>query len=690
MAEQIKTSDADYLPFYVNIPEDERMYLLDRAGIKEKDEQILFHRLSAFAEENNNPVIKPEPFFQNLMIWAEKNNYVRYRHLQNARRMLIQLAVKMQEKKFCQLTLNDQEIRRILLTDPERTTLEALFANVKHNATTFFPTESDLPFGLSQQNTKEISPAEYNVSKVDECLKADKILKIRFAGEEGHILVPPSELPGLNSILLAKLRHFFFPGMKTKLLDDIARDLKAIMPDKNTSQDKILKVFAGTENETPMFFINVAAKTIAIAGNDKEHKQKNLIVQCARLIQAWKTREEEEEQEKKKFRQLDDDAELLLNYLKMKMKIYVKSDLYGIIQLQEPDLREINDRYQGGSFPKLVQRMLDLFTVLRDNDESGMPETIARLVKIKAKDLEYFAHRDSLIPALDTRRRNIAINIKERYLDRWSRALRAGKATPPMRFDEFFEKDVLKVLQNEYPDFIDSLASPMVVYNVFFYKQNDPEQFKLIDSFFIKRTEPVFWPYHRLLDLKRNEIYNAAYANLPLTMRLPFISWLIRIWQWITGTGSHLPADEAVLHKKESSKSIEPEDTLEDTLEDNQPFNNEEWLNGLRAAEAKIAGLGNGSKALDKLEENWNLKIGPARKEAREFVEREAGKRAVKIFQMMKKVHPFLPTQLIENLENSATNLAASLKEVHNREALKEFIVLSQIKSLENLVKKAK
>lgn len=677
-AVQNKTAQSHKVPFYVDLPESERQEILDRALITGKDDQLLFQRICDFALSIDSPIIKPEPFFKFLLLWAEESNNARFRHLQNSRRLMIQLATRMQEKKFCQLSLEEQEIVRIQLTDPEEEALEAAYAVIKNSPVALFPVEESLPFGLSRQNKKEITVSDFNQKTIREVQKKGKVLCINFIEGEGHLLVPSSELVNLVKIAQNKLRHFLFPGVRTKFLDDVVKDLKIIMPENNTSAQKVLNVLGGEEEEAPMYLLNVANKAINVASKDKDHKQKKLIMQSAKIIKAYKTWEEEKQQEKKKSKELDHDSEILLNFLKDQNHIFSKIELYQLASSSETFLRDLQTRYSG-IFPKLVQHLTEKYTVIRTDDENGLPETVPILLCIRSKDTDYFVHRDTLIPALEAQRMLISTTLNDMYKRRWSKALLAGKVVPPMRFEEFFEKEVHKIVQRDYPVFVDLLSAPTVVYNTFFINQNKPAQFGLIDNYFVKRTEPIFLPYHRLLELNRNNLYQAAYSSLPWTQKLPIVRLFIKIWRWITGFKSN-DKDLETQDTEPSGKSEKTDKGKATSLDIS------EWKNGLRAAEAKIAGVGQGTKVLPILEERWNLKLGPARKEAREMVESQAVKRAHKILKMMKKVSPFLPTQLLDNLESSAESIVKQYNEVHDKDALKEFIMLTQIKAIEKSI----
>ncbi len=687
MAKTAKSSERP--PYYVFLSESELTDYLDAAGIREKDEVFLFYRICRYAEANHSGVIDIDEFTLELMRWAELNNFVRFRHLQNIRRMMAQMIPRLKEKLLAEGEIRDNEIVALHLYEPEMRRLSDIYTEITKNLAAPFPSAGDLPFTLPDSFFYELPVENFNQDGIAAAMEAGKPVKITFGGAEPEIYCPRQLLTDLSRIARLKIRMVLSPNnQKTKVLDDISRDLKAVLPDKVVSPERILQVLDGREQETPPYLINLAIRFITYMQMEREFKFKVTAVQAAKLLLNQKLYEENQKQ-----------AELEKNEKKFDMEraLGVFRDVERLMSREEilsPESEKniwgiLTNKYSGASLRMLLSEMLDTYSHLQktDNDDQNF-DLLAPIVKLKSRHHDYFIHRDALVTYLLAERERIHNELAAFYVYNWSETIRHGGDDPAMKFDEFFIKDLEKRITNKYPEFYVLMSSSRVVMNAVYYSPLDTnERNRLLLEFFTRPAEPVFKPYHIILRLNRPELYKLARSKLPLSYRFFLFRWLLIFFRLFTGGGfTSNPAGTSEKNSgivEDDGATSVPNDDLDKEQRKKEKAKKEELLKEIDILKMEYIGLAQPQDELKRLEAEWNIKIGPVREALTDKINAEIESRAQKILSIIYKQPTFSSAVLRKELENMADDMVRRAgDDVRSTKAFKKYLMIAAIEVL--------
>ncbi|MCS6983964.1 MAG: hypothetical protein NZM25_02400 [Leptospiraceae bacterium] len=664
-------------PYYLQLGEQDLQNFLAAAGIREKDDVLLFSQICRYAREKEVIKIDLDEFALEVVHWAELNNIVRLRHLQNVQRLLGQLLPRLKEKDFCEIREKDGEISAIILKEPGSTKQIELLKQFVESAANPFPTRQDLPFPMPDSYFFEIKIQELTQAKINEAIEAGRPVRISFGEVEGDIFFPVGMLTELSRLARLKIRAILMPGnQRTKLLEDLVRDLKAVMPEKVISAERVIHVLEGRENEVPLYLLNLSNRFVSYMQQEKELKYKLTAIQAGKILLQLKLDEEERKKSELEALEREQDRHRALMILRDVKKPLSRSEILSP-ELEKSLWEPLTNRYHGASLRLLLSELLDEASrlVLKEDSQKDK-DILPPLVKFKAKHEEYYIHRDSLIPSLLSMREKIHQELTYYYVSNWAELIRSGIYENAMESDAYFAKDVEKKVRQRYGEFDLMLSQPQLVMNAIFYSPySEKERSEILLDFFTRPPEPIFKAYHNILKLNRQELYRQAKATLPIIYRI----FLFRLILWFL----ELFRSKKKSHNEREQKSRESHEEREDESQSSEPNFLPSEIEQLKN---HYLGSADFHKELKKLEEAWNIKIGPVREVLLEKVQREVHERTKRLYQFLKKSPRYSVKNLQEELENMATDMVRKAgNDVPDKGAYRKYVVLLALDKLKDL-----
>lgn len=683
------------LPYYIDLDEQTLVSILDSAGIREKDHQQLFVRLCKYVADKGKAKVNVEDFTMDVLKWSERVNNPRFRHIQNIRRTLINAARSLEEHYFIRIGSESAEIETIYLQESESYQINRILEKRSGDKVIPFPTESDLQYPIPEVHLLVMSAEEFNKETVNRAIEERKIAKIIFKSNGTHILVSMEYLPNLGRIVRDKLRVGLFPGQKTKLLDDVVRELSSILPDRKISQEKLLRVLSNEEEADAVFMINLAKRLQTHLEEEKENKDikyKVTMHQAARLLEAFKIYEEEAEREKDRKEKRLTDKENLLKAMRSETVLLNKNDLAAARENNEiiGNLK-LDGEYSPVEYRLLVDEFLNEYSKPEEGEENPVFLVLPRIVKIKIEDLDHYIHRENIVPFLVQEANRVASEIRDRNIRKWSNLLGEGEKTPPMKFDEFFQKDIANRVKDEYTVLYSLLCEPQLMYQSFHIHPDDKATLNILNRFFLVSEEPAFRAYHQILRLDRRKLLNEAIMQVPFFLRFGFLRFFYNLFMSIFSSKPVKKKKPATAGASESSGSVESNDNEKNdkpaTAKDPKE-KRKHWRQTLETLHKKVTSYADTGNAMRDLENQWNIKIGPVRTSLTESVNNEIDKRARSIYSMFQKRSDFNAGHIYDELKNLASGYSEQMStDIPNKSVFKEYIMVRALHTLKNAMR---
>ncbi|MCX7633542.1 MAG: hypothetical protein N2Z22_09455 [Turneriella sp.] len=651
-------------PFYLGFDE-QHLRNLARSVPLLDDELLMLGFYIKYATANDSLSLPHTRLLDFILSRSGEHNINKLKSLPNIRRMIAQTAAGLSEKRFIEVDYEAGEILRIRLVDPVRKLLEEHYDQMLLNDALPFPEEAILHKYLLENQVFEVSVPAIANGSYPNLQKEERILLFRFAELPQGILATAATLDKMLSVCLLKLRNLMSNPAQGRLVEDVVKDLRNIMPHKTSTNERVVRVLSGAESEAPIYFVNLANRLAAYLAIDKERRGVATLLAAARLVEAFKGYEvwlesEKHNQERRR--------ENILKILAMMAEYPALLNREGIIQKivkGSEGLEVIASLLSQTEIEQLVQQMLSEYTVFQP-EETGLLPT---LVRFKMHGEDYFIHRESLLLFFESERKRIRSLLLSRLKKQWYSWMLRGESRPAMEFDEFFAQDIEKYVKSHEPVFTMLLQNPQAILNAFHISGRHRLSTNMQDLYFIFRNGQVYFrPVHSLLELVRRDIYTAVRRQLPLIYRFPLLRWLATLFGWIKPP----PEPEKEAHDNTTTPSALAPDT--------------DWHRTLSMVETRLIGEKNAMEMLSRYYDLWNIKLGESRRQLSEKIDGEIAARAKHLYTMLKKLPEVKQSFLASEIGNVATQLVRRFgKEVADTRALDQYIQLSLIEQLKSL-----
>lgn len=658
------------VPHYVHLDESGQRILLESCGIRERDDLIIFRLLCEQASSADNPVILPEKFALKIVEWAENNNYTRLRLMQNCKRALTQLAMILGEKRVCEHVFEGAEIRRITLTDPNLVYLSDAYRDLEETAAADFPILESLKFQTGPDQIVPYDLRNQDFSVLPHYSQEGKICRIEFGESGRYVLCPPIRIPDLQNICMKKIRQYLNPALRSKLIEDLSKDMQYLMPEKTSNTDKIIRLINGQDQESPAYFMNLTNRLSSYLNIDKDKKGVMPVYISSKMLELIKIGETNSSSVQEASKKRDSDIAQIVEYLSSLPRGFTISDLLAL-QSTAHSLLSLSEKYESRQFQTLIQELLEKNTVFSPDltESERQMELLPKLVKIKsASGDEFFIHRKSIGPFLDMERKRIRDELRNLFLTEWYQLMIMGKSKPVMKFDETFNTDLRKKIELKSPLFVSMLAQPQTVYNGFYIAGSKEQVTPMVNLYFYPGVKPLVKAYHEILQLNRREIIEEVMRRLPWFVRFPLIRWILSLFGITFGREKALPVKES--EQKIEGVSRSGTDALRKAISD---------------LEKNLTGDSSLPTRLTILENKWNIKIGEARLQFKDKIDQQISNRAKRLFVMLQRVPELQSAYVQREISNIAGLIVSDVKdEVREKDALKQYAELKALSLYHN------
>lgn len=668
-------SHSNQIPAFVYASSDELNLMLESAGFKDKTDHMIFTQICDQVHSSRENNIKLDDFMVQFLRWADRNNFSRFRHVQNVNRQVYRLLKTLSDKGFCEITFDGDEIKTITLTDPAIAAVNKLYETSVSQGSTSYPTLESLNFEIPNSMLTQIVINELNEDALKQAMTNAKVIRIQFLAPSSHILITPENIPNLLRICKAKMRHYLHPGTKTKMLDDLVRDLQSILPEKTINADRLLRILASQENEDTLFMVHLTSRFISQLQNETHPEKTLTYLQSAQILEQFKVSEEAKEKEQQKEDRQRRDMLKLLDIAADLGQPFTREDMTSLREgyhYKAGGFDHFSEHYSEAEFAELVERLTQKYSKFEDGSSTDDERLLPTLVELQSETQFLYIHRRSLVNFFEEERKKTADIIRGRILVTWTNELQNSRQTSSMQFDPTFEKLIEKSIEKEHPDFKALLMQPQLIYNAFFIKDSMHPRALNVNMFFVPSEKPVFKPYHSLLGLNRRELFKQAYSRLPFTKRFFLFKFFFTLLNMFRG----------------GSKGSDDIDLSESSSSSGQHVTGAALKEALTKLESKYAGGKKSTMAMTEYENRWNIKLGPVRRTFKSDIDELIATRTRKLVTMARKNKAYSVSGYQKDLVNIADSMAKQYdKEVRSHQAFKDYVVLKGLEIIKNNIR---
>lgn len=649
--------------------------MLDRAGIADNDDKVLFGLICEEIRKKENPYIEQGNMVLEVVKWAERNNYAPMRLTQSVKRMLNNFVRVLARLRFCRLKLVDSDVQGFMMVEPEAEQILYVYTRMEKDIERGFPMEKDLPVSLLNDMKMDVVINDFSINTMKEAQSEDLILKIHFPELEKHILISPKLFPQILTICYGRLRAFFKVPGRLRILDDISRSLDIVLPGKDISSDHILEVLDQKAKEEPLYFVHFAESLIRKIGEDRNRMDMVSIYQAAHIVKRLKMEQETTEQSAHQQELQADDIKKMMNIIKGNPKTYTRAE---ILRFREGEGH--NERFAGSYDRNAFLELTDLFLkTYCSSDEDENPDPAPEIIKLEVGERDLYIYREFLIGLLERERGQVKEDTTAHFTKRWSQALLRYQDLPDMKKDKAFNEEIQKYTRAKYELFTHILSKVDMLFGVFMVYVDDKDLYSRYGNYFAKQGKAELKPLNEILDLKRTVLYRDAYAALPFTYRF----FLTRLIIYLINLFKKKQAETEEKQAKEGGASDEGEGD-NGAPEESGPSPSQLKKDMSTKLRKVIPDLERkywtGGKVIDILEAlhgKWNIKLGEVRTILKDKVDKDIQDKSGAVYGMLLRSPAFSEEFLHQELKNMANNLVLhKYSEVHDKKSLAQYIVI--------------
>lgn len=650
-------------PFYIDLDAQQFKDFARSIPLVE-DELLILESYARYAQEADTIQFSAARVTDSILARGQTENLQKLKTLPNVRRLMSQTAFSLREKKFIDAEVEGGEVLRIRLTDPASLFIDDYYMQMMSNLALPFPDEDMVRKYMLPSNYVEVPVQEIASGKSHRLKDEKRLILLRVPDVAQAICVTSATVDMMLEVCMMKLKNIIAASAQNRLGEDLVKDMQSIMPQKSSSVDRIMRILSHNETEIPLYVVNLANRLAAYFNIDKDKKGMPTLIQAARIIEAFKGYEAWLESEKNNQEKLRDNVLKLLNMMADYPALLNRENIIQKVVKGASGLEVMASILSQAEIEQVVQDMLAEFTVFQPEERDLLPT----LLKFRMQDEEFFIHREAVLMFFESERKRVRAELLARFRKIWYALMLKNESRSSMEFDEFFGEDVDKYVKSHEPVFSTMLQNPQAIINAFHVVSRHPVSQSLQDIYFIINNRVIFRPVHALLELNRRDIYNRVRAELPFLYRYPLLRWLASLLGLI-GTAP-VPAE------KEEESGAGGGTVQKDT----------DWHRALHMVETRIIGEKNGHEMMLKYADLWNLKLGEARRELAERVDRDVAQRAKRLYSMTRKLPEITQSFLAGEITNAATQIVRRVgNDAADTRALSQYIQLALIENLKSI-----
>ncbi len=663
--------------------------MLANLGITDRNNVLLVTRLFKYVEQKEEPKVKVENFINALTKWADDNNYSNFRHAQNIRRALGNVLGYLQKRKMCDVVYEGETLKTVEFLESEKNMLNEYYQKLQKEPAMPFPDESNFPLKIPMANIFNLPASDISRMRLEEAYETRKIVRINIAETSSHVLVPPDFLYSLLPIVLRKIGFYLYPGQKTKALEDVARLLKGILPEKTIDAERVKKIFYQEERENPAFFIHAIETILSVLKNDRDDEKVKQPHTAIYLLKYYKEAEQNEGKEKEQEENKKNDKKTILNTIKNLDGTITAKELQelrdGSLHGKKTDTAEFGKNYSPNQFADLIDEVIHEYSVFSDGENSsGLLPPLIKLVSLDGT--VFLVTRENILNVLENMRLDASLEISSQLKNRWKNRFVEFRTESEMSNDLAFDDTILKILEKKFKVLRTYLDNSPIIYNAIMESQGMEikEGKSIMDIYFVPGKNQILRPTYQILELDRLNLYRSAYGAQPAVYRF----FLTRVLLFLVSLFSPSVTTELPEEAGEGGGNAMSSPDAE-VKEDSSSKRKKEISEFLQVIQNTIQPSSNSKASLSSLEAEWNQKIGEVREIVRDKVDKAIEKRSADNFKILMKSRA-VSTQFIQReLSNMAMSMSVSAKyaDITNKKAFRDYIMLTAIKYLQSKIK---
>jgi hypothetical protein len=469
-----------------------------------------------------------------------------------AQRTEVQLSMHLRalaERGLCRLEYDGPEVVGILYPGFFSEIVRKLFAALEQRPQEPFPNEKGLGFTVPEDLVQDVDiKSEFVNLLVNPRVEGPEVLRLGFPDGLPQLLVTPDLLKGkLLEASLAKLREYL--GNRNNAGYVMHRLLPALRGNDHVLRDTLNAIITrsgralGSLTEPTDFSFRFWAHFANLVVQDYRERtdrnaEENGYCQAAYLAGYYNVyyrgRVQSESEKTTVLKRFD-------LQLRKAPYAYTLRDFYGV--KDEKGLPLVR-----ASTQEVFLKFLEERTRLEGGQ--GLPE----LVRLKtASGQEYYLARELIIPFFLKRLYERREQVRERYIDAWSAAIREGRRLPAMRDDREYLRDLEAVLRG-----LDPLLHALLNYSILFLAREHaklkPEQQRELGRC-LDEAQGRIATLDQVLQLPRKELVEDARLRVPVWQRYPLfkrlVNWLRSLFQ---GSGERAGSGEAREESREEAR----------------------------------------------------------------------------------------------------------------------------------------
>ncbi|HUI70129.1 MAG TPA: hypothetical protein VL354_06380 [Spirochaetia bacterium] len=177
---------------------------------------------------------------------------------------------------------------------------------------------------------------------------------------------------------------------------------------------------------------------------------------------------------------------------------------------------------------------------LKEKTQTSENESLPYLVRVHAsgQNKDYFIQRDFLVTVFLKRLGECSEELRARYLEEWTAALRTDEYPSGAKGDVAFRREVEIRVKESFP-LLSALANGPVLYLAAELPGTAPASRVEVARCF--SVESILRPYDELLGLSRDRLLKNVRLYLPLWMTMPIVSSIVRFFRRLRRGGTSSP-----------------------------------------------------------------------------------------------------------------------------------------------------
>jgi hypothetical protein len=670
------------LPYYIFYSELEIGNLLNRVGILNQDDRIIFTQICQTVSISNSPTIDVDDFLIDVIKWAERHNYSALRSGNTTKKLIQNFCLTLTKHHLCITRSEDGEIAAFTMTEPQFEQVAHSYKEMETNPELAFPDDHALSLPMQPSNVVEVLYGKINTQFIEDNIDNEKMIKIVFPELNSHILVTPRLMVQLPTACIRKLGKFFSATSRIRILDSILKSMEIILPEKDLKLDRILKVLNLEDKESPIFFVHLTDNILSRLKKDAKVTENIPILQATLILKQFKLEQEEKEKYEKKDELANEDIKRILYVLKENPKGWYIQELY---HLREEESRhgKFAGTYDKNEFAHLVDKFIDTYTINNENAEQ-IEDSVPEIIKLTDNESrEMYIYRGYIVSLLERERVHARQEIRLTLLERWIKVLENYMELPEMKRDDILEKEVVKIIDQKYKLLKYVVIEPVLLFKIFKIYENDKEIKSKMAYYFANKDKSMVSPYFAILEIKRAELYHEAFLALPFTYRFfltRFILYIVQLFKKGKQDGQTKNSDSETSGGEKTAASDADQQPDASELKKAVQSKVRKFLPEI---EKNYRSGGGVQEALDELYGKWNIKVGEVSEILKEKIDNDIMERSTSIYKMLVKSPNFTPEYLHRELKNMAVDLAQNkYTEIQDKKSLARYIMLYSISIL--------